>query len=253
MANSVWKRVMRTGVRILFTVCMSALLWQCSDNPVDPDEDIARELTKAESQLVASDNSFGIKLFKAISEGTPDSNVFISPLSVAMALGMAYNGADGTTKEAMANTLEMADLTLEEINSSYQSLIALLTKLDSRVKFQIANSIWYRQGFEVEQEFLDVNRTYFDAEVAALDFNSADATRVINDWVSDKTNGRIESIIDDIPGDIAEYLEQGHPLVFITGTGDAPRPRIPTEAIVEFTVKNQLKRKLWDKLNGPKR
>ena len=63
MANSVWKRIMRTGVGTLFTASLCVLLWHCSDKSIDPDEDIARELSKVESQLVASDNSFGIKLF----------------------------------------------------------------------------------------------------------------------------------------------------------------------------------------------
>jgi serine protease inhibitor len=206
MQDSGLKRVLKAGLGTGLIACLSALLWECSDKSVDPSEGIARELTKVESQLVTSGNSFGIGLFKAVSGDQPDSNVFISPLSVAMALGMTYNGADGATKDAMENTLELAGLSLEEVNSSYQSLITLLTKLDSRVKFQIANSIWYRLGLEVEQDFLDVNRTYFDAEAEALDFSSPDATRVINDWVSEKTSGKIKTIVSAIPGDAVMYL-----------------------------------------------
>ncbi|PIP11886.1 MAG: proteinase inhibitor I4 serpin, partial [bacterium (Candidatus Stahlbacteria) CG23_combo_of_CG06-09_8_20_14_all_40_9] len=80
-------------------------LTQCTENPVSP---ISRELTLAEKQLVKSDNKFGFKLFKEIIKEEKDKNVFISPLSVSMALGMTYNGANGSTQEAMQATLELS-------------------------------------------------------------------------------------------------------------------------------------------------
>jgi len=66
------------------------------------------------------------------------------------------------------------------VNAANQSLIALLRGLDPHVKFQIANSIWYRLGFRVEQPFLDANRTYFDARVDSLDFSDPGAAQTIN-------------------------------------------------------------------------
>ena len=89
-----------------------------------------------------------------------------------MALGMTLNGASGETKQAMQNTLELAGLTDQQINDSYKSLIDLLVGLDPKVKFKIANSIWYRNGLTFEQEFLDVNKNFFNAEVSGLDFNN---------------------------------------------------------------------------------
>ncbi|MDY0001340.1 MAG: serpin family protein, partial [Polyangia bacterium] len=62
---------------------------------------------------------------------------------------------------------------------------------------EIANSVWYRQGFSVDQGFLDRNETYFDAEVSALDFSAPGAAEIINDWVDANTNGRITEIVDD--------------------------------------------------------
>jgi len=90
-----------------------------------------RELSSAETKLVEGDNSFGFKLFKNINAETTDSNVFISPLSISMALGMTYNGSAGSTEEAMRTTLEFGDLSMDEINESYKSLIELLMGIDS--------------------------------------------------------------------------------------------------------------------------
>ncbi len=181
-----------TFVFLLFT---TIAFYNCDNNPVSPE---ARDLTVAEKQLVESDNKFGFTLFNEIIKEEKDKNVFISPLSVSMALGMTLNGADGDTKAAMEQTLELAGLTTEEINQSYKSLIELLTQLDPKVIFQIANSIWYRQGYTFEDEFINRNKTYFNALVQDLDFNDPNSVDIINGWVNDNTNGKIEKIINNI-------------------------------------------------------
>jgi len=166
----------------------------CSHNPSQPNEEIQLDLSVAEQQLTTADNQFGLKLFKNLAADT-DSNIFISPLSVSMALGMTYNGAAGETRAALHQTLAYGELTPAEINQSYQSLIKALSNLDSKVKFNIANSIWYKEEYEIKTEFIETNQHYFDAVVEALDFNSTGATDIINDWVSEETNGKIEELV----------------------------------------------------------
>ncbi|MFQ6047455.1 MAG: serpin family protein, partial [Gemmatimonadales bacterium] len=184
-------------------LCASAglAITACGDS-FGPIDELPRQLTVAEQKLVEADNRFAFKLFKEInSQEEPDKNVFISPLSVAMALGMTYNGAAGTTREAMQQTLELQGMTIQEVNESYRSLIDLLQDLDPAVEWILANSIWYTTTFITPlQSFIDVNRTYFDAEVRGLDFSSPAASDAINSWVNDKTRGRIEKIVpEEIP------------------------------------------------------
>ncbi|MBC7186321.1 MAG: serpin family protein [Calditrichaeota bacterium] len=168
------------------------------DFSVEPVQSQVRELTPLEKHLTEADNRCGLKLFAELAKEESGKNVFISPLSVALALGMAYNGAAGTTEAALRHTLEFGELSGEEINSSFQSLLSLLSQLDPSVTMQIANSVWYRLGFSVEQEFVRLNQTYLNAEVRGLDFDSPTAPGTINAWVNDKTHGRISSIVDRI-------------------------------------------------------
>ncbi len=194
-----------------FTLLVGSLLCLlstgCSEKAVNPPDNPPRKLTAVEESIVESDNKFGLKLFREIVKGDEDSNVFISPLSVSIALGMTYNGANGATEEAMRTTLELAGLTEQEINESYQSLIDLLTQLDPKVIFEIANSIWCREGFPVKEEFINLNRTYFDAEVASLDFCKPDASKTINSWVDEKTHGKITKIVpDEIDAETVMFL-----------------------------------------------
>ena len=179
----------------------------CGD-AVGPITDLPRDLSVAESNLIAADNRFGLKLFREINaHAASNANLFISPLSVAMALGMTYNGAAGTTRDAMRETLEFGGMTLQQVNESYRSVIDLLRGVDPRVDFGIANSIWHHEEFTVEQAFLDGSRRFFDAKVAALDFGSPQAAPTINRWVSDQTNGRIEQIVGNpIDDDLVMFL-----------------------------------------------
>ncbi|HKL37331.1 MAG TPA: serpin family protein [Bacteroidales bacterium] len=176
----------------------------------DPKPDLKPEELQVSAetrQLIEADNHFGIELFKQVVAGQKSSaNTMISPVSIALALAMTYNGAEGDTKAAMEEALQLTGLSRQEINASYQALIEALLTVDPKVTMEIANSIWYRQEFSVEQDFLDVNREYYDAEVNALDFNSSEAPSVINNWVSDRTNGKITKIIEQIDPLTMMYL-----------------------------------------------
>ena len=161
-------------------------------------EKITQNLSPGEQLLVESGNKFGFKLFKKIVGEEKNKNVFISPLSISMALGMVYNGADGTTKDAIRETLELIGLSFQEVNESYKTLINLLTRLDSKVLFKIANSIWYRTELSLVKEFINLNKVYYNAEVKGLDFNDPNALKLINGWVSDATGGKIKEIVNTI-------------------------------------------------------
>jgi serpin B len=179
-----------------------------SAGPSEKEAPPPRSLTATEQQVVDTDNTFGLKLLRATVEAeNPSTNVFLSPLSVSMALGMTLNGARGETRAAMEATLEKQDLSPSEINDAYRGLINLLEGLDPNVEVALANSIWYREGLPVRQAFIDTNRAHFDAEVAGLDFSSPAASDQINSWVNDETRGNISEIVPNrIPPHIVMYL-----------------------------------------------
>jgi serpin B len=190
----------------LIIIIFTFLFVQCERSFEPIGNSTFREFTSLEKQVAASADRFGLNLMKSVNETQSDSNVFISPLSVSMALGMTLNGANSTTYEAMQSTLELNGLSQEQINETYKSLIKLLTQIDPKVIFNIANSIWYRQGWNFEQEFIDVNKKYFNSLVQSLDFSDPAAPDIINDWVYNNTNGKIEKIVDYIPTYIVMYL-----------------------------------------------
>ena len=156
---------------------------------------------------VQQDNAFAFDLFRQVLINNADEkNIFISPLSVSIALGMAWNGANGETKAEMATALKMSGMTEDEINEYYQIMLTALPEVDPSTKLNIANSLWYRTGFPVKDEYLKVNSDYFNAEVRELDFAKPDALSIINGWCAEKTNNLIKNPLDKISADAMMYL-----------------------------------------------
>jgi serpin B len=119
---------------------------------------------------------------------------------------MTYNGANGETQTAMEKTLKVYGLTPEDINKSYSDLVAALKSLDPKVLLEIANAIFYRQNFQVENDFVSINKNYYDARVDAFDFSSPKALETINSWVADKTRDKIKTILKEIKPDNVMFL-----------------------------------------------
>ena len=201
-------------LNLLAALVLTASIGAC-DDPSAPDGTppliaaLPRQLTSVEAEMVSATNTFGFNLLKQVNTTFGDSNVFLSPLSASMALGMTMNGAEGTTFEEMRSALGFGARTYQELNSSYESLITLLRDLDPKVEFKIANAIYYDIadiGAAIEPTFLNESRDHFDAEVKGLDFRRPEAVDTVNAWASRNTNGRIPTIIDQIQAQIVMLL-----------------------------------------------
>jgi serine protease inhibitor len=161
---------------------------------------LQKKTVNTDTRIVESSNKFGFKLFSEVLKDDKDEkNVFISPSSVAIALAMTYNGASGSTQQAMAKTLELQGMTLPEINSSYAAALKqLLDTQDAKVQLSIANSLWANQDVSFAPDFLKRTQDFYQAKVSNLNFKDAAASTIINNWVEENTKGKITKIVDTI-------------------------------------------------------
>jgi len=200
-------------MNIKITLIALAALFGCLNNlqaqtPVSKAASKKPERTNMaiDNRLVAANNRFGFKLFDHLAKHDAGKNIFVSPSSVAFALTMIYNGASGETQQAMAKALEFQNMSLPEINQANAALRSALAGADPKVQLNIANSLWARKGFAFKPEFIKRNQDFYAAEVSTLDFGAPNAPAAINDWVNQKTNGRINKIVETVPGDAILYL-----------------------------------------------
>jgi serine protease inhibitor len=151
------------------------------------------------AEVAPAINDFGLRLLRILTDDS-NANVMVSPLSVSLALAMTYNGAAGTTRTTMAETLGIAAISTEEFNRGNRSLLEGIQKADPAVQIEIANALWLQSGFPINPGFLRLTHDFFDAAPESLDFarNPRRAASHINDWVKQRTQGKIPEIIKDL-------------------------------------------------------
>lgn len=132
-----------------------------------------------------------------------DENVLVAPTSVLTALAMTVNGAKNDTLTQMESAF---GITREPLNDYMREYLDSLPN-EEKYKLHMANSIWIKEeeGFTVEEEFVEKNKTFFCAEVFEKAFDQK-TLKEINNWVKDNTDGMIQDILSEIPEDAVMYL-----------------------------------------------
>lgn len=158
----------------------------------------------ADHQFIQSTADFSVELFNQTI--TAGENSLVSPLSVLIALSMTANGADNQTLSQMEEVLANG-LPIEELNNYLYTYINNLPSED-KSKLSIANSIWFRDEKDrltVAPDFLQTNADYYQADAYQAAFDNT-TVQDINNWVKAKTDGLIDSILEEVPSDAVMYL-----------------------------------------------
>ena len=163
-------------------------------------------------EAVSVDNEFCVDAadfaIALLQENVTDENenVMVSPVSALMALAMTANGARGDTKENMLAVLA-PNQSMDDLNRNITNWADGLVSTDT-ASVKIANSIWFDESagdITVNEIFLQRNALYYHADIYQTAFQKS-TIGAINQWVSDKTDGMIKNILDQIPSDTRMYL-----------------------------------------------
>lgn len=171
----------RRKVPILFAASLAAV--QLSASPATDQE-----------QLVAANTAFAFNLANQLVRTHPDANLLISPFSVSTALQMLSNGAEDETKRELQQALKTSALAQTNLNRACAALNHDFTARPDAT-LDLADGLWYQKGFHLQSEFEAVNRKFFQAELAEVDFNQPDAAKDINRWADGKTEGKVKEVV----------------------------------------------------------
>jgi serpin B len=111
---------------------------------------------------------------------------------------MVTNGASGRTRAALAGTLELEEMSLDEINQGSAALMEALQSADPQVQLAIANALWAAEDIAFKSAFIHHLQDAYDAQVAKVDFSDPATLALINNWVKEQTEGKIESILGQL-------------------------------------------------------
>lgn len=138
---------------------------------------------------------FGLELLQKTRD-TEKKSVFVSPLSVALALSMTANGADGETLSQFEELLGDG-VSVESVNVACRGLMTVYQNLlTGSTKCSIANSLWVDPDGQIKDDFVGKCRGVFDAQVFQGELSAPGIVDDLNGWVSEHTNKMIPQIID---------------------------------------------------------
>ncbi len=143
---------------------------------------------------------FSMKLWGACDD---HDNVLVSPLSVALALGMVLSGAEGETKQELLGLLSPG-IDAETFETALTEYVKALPS-EEKCKFHFADSVWVNKEMNLKKRYQKRTEKLYNAEVERLFFD-AEAVEKINAWVRKATDDMIDGIIGSIAPEAAMYL-----------------------------------------------
>ena len=189
-----------------------SMLTACSDNGEEVVDMLPKlrpiTLTAEQQQMRDNNNEFACRLFRTINEQKGgNGSLIVSPISVTYMLGMLNTGADGQTRQQIADVLGLGS-SIMEINEYCKKMIDEAPRVDPSVTVQIANCIDVNSalGITLVPQFKTDMQNYYNAQIEALDFGKSSSLDKINNWCKKNTDGMIPSILDRLSPDAAMCL-----------------------------------------------
>lgn len=185
-------------------VCSGAGVAVGADNPLP-----------ASDSATAATNAFAFHLYRQVAAEDDGANLFFSPYSLEVALGIACHGARGETAEEMGTVLGLpAALRSNDSESPWnthaflESLAAVSDAITARAdsfEFRSANALWAEQTYPLSRSFLEsIRRTDGTGALFSVDFRHdfESVRKEINRWTDEQTNQRIRDLL--APGTLDE-------------------------------------------------
>ena len=171
------------------------------NNPYKP-----LNLTTKSAQFAREGNTFAFDFIDRINTAE-EGDFIISPLSMQFLLGMVLNGAQNGTADEICKVLGYGAGEVDAVNEYCLSMLEQLPSLDNKTNLSIANAIFVNKWYDLKDSYKSTVGKYYQAEVANLDFSDVDGSlKTINGWCSEKTNGMIPKVLDNVTTDMLAYL-----------------------------------------------
>ena len=145
-----------------------------------PNERADLVLTSDQKAMAASGNAFAFDMFGLLLSSEEDNDVFFSPLSVELALGMLNEGARGATAEEIMRTLSFGDSDRAAVNEYYKSLIDQSVAVDNQVDLLVTNALVASDEYDVLDSYVSAIDEWYYAEDFILDYNKVNPVDFVN-------------------------------------------------------------------------
>ncbi|XP_053458994.1 serpin A12 [Nycticebus coucang] len=153
----------------------------------------------AAKELAKRNIDFGFKLLKQLSSRERGKNIFLSPLSISTAFAMMCLGAEDDTLTEIKQGFNFRNMPEKDIHEGFHFIIHRLNQETKNLKVRLGNTLFIDSKLQPQQKFLkDIKNLYY-ADAIPTNFQNLENTRQqINDYISQKTRGRINNLVKNI-------------------------------------------------------
>ncbi|XP_020754803.2 serpin A3-3 [Odocoileus virginianus] len=147
--------------------------------------------------LASSNTDFAFSLYKKLALENPSKNVIFSPLSVSIALAFLSLGARGSTLTEILEGLKfnLTEIQEKEIHQGFQHLLQTLNKPSNQLQLNVGNAMFVQEDLELLDQFIEDARVLFSSGAFSTNFRNPEAAKsLINEYVKNKTQGKIEEL-----------------------------------------------------------
>ncbi|EDL18801.1 serine protease inhibitor A3C precursor [Mus musculus] len=199
--------------------------------------------TQLDSLTLASINTdFAFSLYKKLALKNPDTNIVFSPLSISAALAIVSLGAKGNTLEEILEGLNfnLTETPEADIHQGFGHLLQRLSHPGEQVQISTGSALFVEKHLQILAEFQEKARALYQAEAFTADFQQPlEATKLINDYVSNQTQRKIKGLISDLDTDTLMVLVN---YIYFKGKWKMPfNPRDTFESEFYLDVKRSVK------------
>ncbi|XP_021058438.1 serine protease inhibitor A3K-like isoform X2 [Mus pahari] len=166
--------------------------------------------TQLDSLALASINTdFAFSLYKKLSLKNPDKNIVFSPLSISAALALVSLGAKGKTLEEILEGLKfnLTETSEADIHQGFGHLLQSLSQPEDQDQINLGNAMFIEKHLQILAEFHEKTKSLYQIEAFTADFQQpAEAKKLINDYVSNQTQGMIKELMSKLDKDTSMVL-----------------------------------------------
>ncbi len=166
-------------------------------------------------EIVQANDAFAFDMYSQLKK--ENKNLFFSPLSISTCLILAYAGAKNKTKSEMTDLLHLnvaeerissKGLSEDSLHSNYKILLDAIRSQDGQnnQKIKIANAIWIEKNLGLTPNYENLIRNNYGKEIYEINFSLPNVVDIINEWVSEKTNRKIQNILQSLGEDTLMVL-----------------------------------------------
>ncbi|KAM6202680.1 alpha-1-antitrypsin [Rhynchocyon petersi] len=144
---------------------------------------------------------FAVSLYQEIAHKSNTTNIFFSPVSIAVALALLSVGAKSETHTQILEGLQfnLTETSESEIHQGFQHLLHTLNQPDNGLQLTTGNGMFIDENLKLLEKFLEDAKKLYHSEAFSVNFGDTEAAKkLINDYVEKGTQGKIVDLVKDL-------------------------------------------------------